>query len=197
MKVLIVDLETGNFDPAFDNFQTENCMICEIGIAGLDLDSGEIDLLVNSVCREGEMCHPSSWVFQNTSLNQKEVEKAVMLDKLRGRIQDLFDQSAPVTSWGHSFDLRLLEHGSRGFRIPLRFWDPLTTLASYIKIQNPFGVGYKWPSVGEVHACLFPDESFSESHRAGVDAIVEARLIYEATRRWPELALDWRKYIRG
>jgi hypothetical protein len=194
MNVLVVDLETGNLDPATDNFQPENCMICEVGVAGLDLDSGKVDLLVDSVCREGEMCHSGSWVFQNTSLTHGEVEKAVLLDELRGQLQGLFDLGVPVTSWGHDFDLRLLEYGSRGFRVPVRFWDPLTTLAGYLNIPNPLG-GYKWPSVEEAHQYLFPGKSYSAFHRAGVDAVVEARIIYEATRRWPELAKDWCSYL--
>ena len=194
MKVIIVDLETGNLNPAFNNFQLENCLICEIGVSRLDLDSGKVDLLVDSVCREKEMCHPSSWVFQNTSLTPGEVETAVQLDDLRDPLQGLFDLGLPVTSWGHDFDLRLLEHCSRGFRVHVRFWDPLTTLAGYLKIPNPSG-GYKWPSVEEAHQILFPGKSYSRSHRAGVDAVVEARIIYMATRRWPELGEDWGSYL--
>ncbi len=194
MNVLVVDLETGNLNPTADNFQPENCVICEVGVARLDLDSGKVDLLVESVCREKEMCHPGSWVFQNTSLTPGEIKEAVPLDDLRYPLQGLFDMGVPVTSWGHDFDLRLLEHDSRGFRVPVRFWDPLKTLSGYLKIPNSLG-GYKWPSVEEAHRFLFPRWSYSDSHRAGVDAVVEARIIYEATRRWPELLEDWRSYL--
>ena len=194
MKILVVDLETGMIDAVGDPFDPGNCVICEIGIVRLDLATGEVSEVVNKICREGPPCHGDSWIFRNSSLTLDQVSCSITLADLRNDVQFVLAGGLPVTSWGHGFDLRILE--SRGYAIPLRFWDPLRTLAPYLGMPSPYGYGWKWPSVEEAYAFFHPWKAlYTLSHRAVEDALTEASIIYDATVTWPELTSDWSSYI--
>ncbi len=41
MEIIVVDIETGVIEPTLNNYDTDNCLICEIGIVNLDLETGE------------------------------------------------------------------------------------------------------------------------------------------------------------
>jgi len=192
MEILVVDIETGVIEPTLNNYDLDNCLICEIGIVSLDLETGDIRVIYDRTCRERPDAHPSSWVFRNTSLTLDTVTGSPYFHELKPSIQDLFD-SRLVTSWNHDFDLAILE--SRGMRIPLTFWDPKTTLKHFLKLHHPSGQGHKWPSVQEAYKYFNPDKPLQQTHRAIQDAQVEAEIIHQAVEKWPILKNQWKDYI--
>ena len=192
MEIVVVDIETGVIEPTLNNYDIDNCLICEIGIVSLDLETGERRVVFNRTCQERPGAHPSSWVFGNTSLTLDEVTASPFFHDLKPTIQDLFD-AKPVTSWSHDFDLAILE--SRGLKIPIKFWDPKTTLKHFLKLNHPSGKGHKWPSVQEAHRYFNPDKPLQQTHRAAQDAQIEAQIIHQAVQKWPTLKNQWKDYI--
>ncbi len=193
MNIYVIDLETANYDPVQDNFSTENCMICEIGIVGLDTKTGRIEKVFNKTCREEQICHPDSWIFQNTTLTFNKVSGAEPISSFRDELQHILDRGIPVTSWGHDFDLSHLENTTRNFTIPMKFWDPKKVLADLLKIPGSYG--YKWPKVHEAYNFFHATQPFYEAHRALDDAKVEAEIIYQAIRKWPILEEKWASFV--
>ena len=191
MEILVIDIETGVIEPTLNNYDIDNCLICEIGIVSLDLETGERRVVFDRTCQESPGAHPSSWVFRNTSLTLAEVTASPFFHELKPTIQELFD-AKPVTSWSHDFDLAILE--SRGLNIPSIFWDPKTTLKHFLKINHPSGLGHKWPSVQEAHTYFNPDKPLQQTHRATQDAQIEAQIIHQAVQKWPELKNQWKDY---
>ena len=193
MEILVVDIETGVIEPTLNNYDLDNCQICEIGIVNLDLETGESRIIYDRTCQERPGAHPSSWVFKHTSLTLEEVTDSQHFHDLKPHIQEILDDSKPVTSWSHDFDLAILE--SRGLKIPSTFWDPKTTLKPLLEIHHPSGQGYKWPSVQEAHKYLNPDKILQQTHRAIQDAKIEATIIHQAVEKWPPLKNQWEEYI--
>ena len=194
--ILVVDIETGNFNPEVDNFRPDNCTICEIGIVNLNLDTGLIDIVFNQTCREDKLCSPLSWIFKNSSLTYDEVTKSDNLRNFHNEIQKIFN-TKPVTSWKQEFDFKLLEHPSRNFEIPQKFWDPMKVLTDYLKIPFPSGgFGYKWPKLHEALEYFNLGERRKQEHRAMDDAKNVAEIIFQAVKKWPELINKWTDYVR-
>ena len=191
MEILVVDIETGVIEPTLNNYDIDNCLICEIGIVSLELVTGERSFVFDRTCQESPGAHPSSWLFMNTSLTLDEVKDSQHFHDLKPPIQDLLD-TRPVTSWSHDFDLAILE--SRGLQIPSTFWDPKTTLKHFLEIHHPSGQGYKWPSVQEAYKYFNPDKILQQTHRAIQDAIIEAEIIHQAVLKWPILKNQWKDY---
>ncbi|MCW4051475.1 MAG: hypothetical protein NWE89_17270 [Candidatus Bathyarchaeota archaeon] len=195
MEILVVDIETAAHDPRLDDLRIlDNSVITEIGVVKLDLESGRVEQLFNEVCSENKVCSPESWIFRNSSLTHDEVSSAPHLNEFKAKLQSLFDKY-PTTSWWHEFDLKRLEHPSRGIKIPRKFWDPPFTLKSFLKIPFPDGTSIKRPKVTEAFRFFYPGQNLDHPHRAILDAEVEADIIYQATQRWPELRLDWQNYL--
>jgi DNA polymerase III epsilon subunit-like protein len=192
MEIIVVDIETGVIEPTLNNYDIDNCLICEIGIVNLNLETGESRVIYDRTCQERPGPHPSSWVFKHTSLTLDTVTASPYFHDLKPSIQDLLD-SRPVTSWNHDFDFAILE--SRGLKIPSIFWDPKTTLKHFLEIHHPSGQGFKWPSVQEAFKYFNPDKLYEQSHRAIQDAQIEANIIYQAVVKWPVLKNQWEDYI--
>jgi len=55
-------------------------------------------------------------------------------------------------------------------------------IIKYCRIPNPYGFGYKWPTLSELHQILF-DEGISKSHNAQVDVKACARCFFELKKR--------------
>ncbi len=55
-------------------------------------------------------------------------------------------------------------------------------IISFCKIPNPFGSGYKWPSLSELHKILF-DTKFDNVHNASADVDACARCFFELMKR--------------
>lgn len=184
--ILVVDIETGNLNHEVNNFEPDNCTICEIGIVNLNLDTGVVDIVFNKTCREDKLCSPSSWVFKNTSLTYEEVTKSDNLRNFQKDIQDIFN-TKPVTSWNQGFDFKVLENSLKTLEIPLKFWDPMLVLTDYLKIPHASGYGYKWPKLQEAFEYFNPGEIIEQEHRAIYDAKIAAEIIFQAVNKWPNL----------
>lgn len=194
MEILVVDIETANIDVTKDWRDVENCLICEIGIVNLNLDSGEIIPVFNQTCREDDSPDPESWVFKNTSLTCQMIAESAHFEKFKDELQEIFNRK-PVTSWDHDFDLLHLECPSRCLTIPSKFWDPMRTLTNFLKIPFDSGTGYKWPKVTEAFKHFYPNEKWQQNHRAIDDAKIEADIIYQAIESWPNLKIKWEEYV--
>ena len=194
MEILVVDIEIGNIDVTKDKWAVENCLICEIGIVNLDLDSGEIKPVFDQTCREDISPDPESWVFKNTSLTCKMVNESTHLKDFKDELQKIFN-SKPVTSWNHEFDFKHLECPSRCLTIPTKFWDPKRTLKNFLKIPFDSGTGYKWPKVTEAFKYFYPNKKWQQNHRAIDDATIEAAIIFQATEKWPILKNEMEQYV--
>ncbi|MFW9894713.1 MAG: exonuclease domain-containing protein [Candidatus Thorarchaeota archaeon] len=174
--MVVVDCETTGLDPFYD-------LIVEIGIVNLDLSTGRITVLFDSLVKEqmlGED-HRYSWIFENSDLSFDEVVNAPLLKDLIPRIQSIFNQSS-VTAYNKSFDLGFLK--SRGVDVPNELPCIMKTATNIIKI--PFLRGnkkYKWPSCQESYEYFFPATDYIEKHRAADDAIHEAMILYEIFKR--------------
>ena len=55
-------------------------------------------------------------------------------------------------------------------------------IISYCKIPKPSGMGYKWPTLNELHLQLFGTE-FMDSHNAGADVEACAKCYFELRKR--------------
>lgn len=190
MNIMVVDLETGQIDTSKSLQDLENNVICEIGIANLDLDSGSIKPVFSQICKEDIAPNPKSWVFECTSLTCKQVSESNHFNEFKEQLQDIFNDNL-VTSWGHDFDLANLEH--RGLVIARKFWDPKRTLTNFLKIPSSEWDGFKWPKVTEAYQ-YFYGKPMQQTHRAVDDAIVEAEIILKATEKWPSLKDNWKHF---
>jgi len=195
MKILVVDLETTSLDPTIDDiWNLENSIISEIGIVKLDLETGKIEPVFDSVCREDKTCSAQSWIFGNSSFTHEDVLSADHFQMFKDELQEIFDQDY-ATSWWHEYDFNRLEHPSRGIRIQYKFWDPAITLIPYLKIPFPNGTGLKRPKVDEAYRYFNPGRILDHPHRALKDAQIEAQMIFLAVQKWPELKNNWEHYI--
>lgn len=187
-RIAVIDLETTGRDPYRGT-------IVEIGIALLDITTGYISELMDTVVKERnfntlyeaeslEKC----WVFENSSLTIEQVENAPTWDEIYPYLQKILAKF-PVTSFNVAFDLGFLIH--RGLSIPMRVNDPMvaaTPLFKKISPNNPLQE-YQYPSVQECWNYFFPDETnYNESHRAYDDAVHEAKIMYALSKKiqWPQ-----------
>ncbi|MFA5364304.1 MAG: 3'-5' exonuclease [Candidatus Bathyarchaeia archaeon] len=185
MDIAVVDIETTSINPRIP-FKIENDIICEIGIVKLNINTGKITPLFNSVCQEDACGSPKSWIFHHSDLTHSEVTQAPHINDLKNEIQSIFNEYT-VTAWNQAFDFPRLEHHSRGLKITNKYWDPMIVLTNLIKIPHPSRSGYKWPSVSDAWKYFNPNKKFFHPHRAIQDATVEAQLTYQAVIKWPEL----------
>lgn len=179
-KVTVLDIETTGRKP-------HNGTIVEIGICLLDLDTGEITPIFNSVVREldFEVCHEAhkvekSWVFQNSNLTIEEVRKAPLLSEFRDELQIIFDKY-PITAYNKAFDFGFLR--DRGFKLAQHAQCPMICATSVLKIPGYYGK-YKWPSVQEAWGYFYPEDThYKELHRAYDDAVHEAKIVYALSQK--------------
>ncbi len=172
-KILVIDIETTGFLP--------NGSIVECGIVELDLESGEIKEVFNSLLREPTFTEESwgSWIFSNSDLTAQEVCDAPEASLIYPQIQYVIDQyPTGVTAYNRNFDVDFLV--SRGIRFGRLLPCPMLLLTPICKLPFPRGgSGFKFPKCEEAHRYLFPDVEYTEAHRGLSDATDEARIIYK------------------
>ena len=175
-EIAIVDIETTGFKPKDD-------LIVEIGIVGLDLETGNITNEFESIVKEngfGEKHseYPYGWIFQNSDLNYEDVLQATDLTTIMSKIQTIFDKySLGATAFNKQFDFGFLK--SRGLEIKEL---PCIMLSATPVVNLPQKSGYgaaKWPKLGEAWEYFFPNTAYKGSHRALDDARHEALITYE------------------
>jgi len=163
--VYVIDIETDHLEPDCGS-------IVEIGIVSLNLESGKIIPMFNSVVRERGYIYKQGWIFENSSLLYEEVRNAPRLNNYYNRLQRLFSK-AFFTAFNQKFDFEWLE--SRDFEFPFKWLDPMLILTPIMKLPHHYYTN-KYPSVEEAYFFLF-EEKIKEPHRALEDATIEARII--------------------
>ena len=179
-EIAIVDIET-------TGFQNQGGLIVEVGIVGLNLDTGKITDEFEAIVKEngfGEQHarHPFGWVFQNSDLKYEDVLLAENLSKRLPEIQSIFDKYVlGATAFNKQFDFGFLK--SRGLNIKEL---PCIMLTAAPVVNLPPNSGFsqaKWPKVEEAWKYLFPTVVYKEAHRALDDARHEALIAHELYKR--------------
>ena len=169
MKLLVVDIETTGFFPSD--------AIVEIGIVLVDTTTKTVELVFDNVIKHKRFNikkHANAWIFQNTTLTPEDVENAKTLEDYRVEIQTLFDKYK-MTAYNKSFDIRFLT--GAGFEMSdVKCLMKTATQYSTYKDKNG---NVKKPSVEEIYNQFFMTDGdvYFEEHRAGADALDEAKIL--------------------
>ena len=175
-SIAIVDIETSGF-------QNQGGLIVEVGIVGLDLDTGDITDEFDGIVKEngfGEnhAKYPYGWVFQNSDLAYEDVLLADDLSNRLPEIQTILDKyPLGATAFNKQFDFGFLT--SRGLMVNEL---PCIMLTAAPVVDLPPNPGFstpKWPKVEEAWKFFFPSVVYKEAHRALDDARHEALIAYE------------------
>jgi len=167
MKIAVVDIET-------TGFFNQGGLIVEIGIVELDLETGNVEPLYNSLVLDSKLSinDKDSWIFNNSDLLFSEVLMANPLDL--DILQDIFNKY-PATAYNKAFDFQFLKDKRLKIKeLPC----PMLLSTDVIKLTGRYG-NYKWPSVQEAWNYFFPNSSYVERHRGFDDAYHEAYIVYE------------------
>lgn len=179
-KILVIDIET-------TGFLKEDGAIVEVGIVSLDLNSGEVRTLFDSVCKEGHLSErhrtePMGWIFRNSTLTVDEVRNAPLLKEMGWEIQLIIDlYPLGATAYNRNFDFDFLEN--RGFVFPVKLPCPMLLSTSICRLHPKRYGSYKWPKVEEAWKHFFPGVEYVEAHRGADDAFHEAKIVYELYKR--------------
>ena len=174
-KILVTDIET-------TNFLNQGGSIVEIAIVELDLDNGNIKVLLDTLCREKMLTakhrkDPFGWIFKNSDLKIEDVRNASSFDSIKQKVQEIINTyQNGITAFNRIFDISFLQ--DRGIIFPKLQPCPMIVLTNIIQLPGKFG-SYKWPKVEEAYKFLFPNEEYIEKHRGADDAVHEAKIIYE------------------
>ncbi len=180
-KILVLDIET-------TGFLRGGGSIVEVGIVSLNLESGEIATVFDSVCREDILTTrhsipPMGWIFKNSTLTVEEVRGAPRFEDLKKEIQyHIETYHLGATAYNRAFDFDFLESRGIDFGIKLPCPMKLATPICRLPSANPRYSDYKWPKVEEAWSHFFPDEEYEELHRGADDAMHEARIVLELYR---------------
>lgn len=175
-KVAVIDIETtGTIQ--------ESDLILEIGIVELSLLTGETKILFNSLVKEpkfGEE-HRDTWIFDNSDLKFENIENAPPFENLKQKISEIFNQY-PITAYNKAFDLGFLK--ARGINVPKELPCIMLTAQNILKIPYKYDSSrYKKPNVQESWDFFFPNNEYTEKHRAVDDANHEAKILFELYKR--------------
>lgn len=173
-EILILDIET-------TGFQKQGGSIVEIGIVSLNLDTGEVKEIFDSLLREKILTgrhrkDPMGWIFNNSDLTVEAVRSAPKAEEVLPKVQEILD-SYPMgcTAYNNKFDFGFLR--DRGIKIN-SLPCPMILSTDICQIPGRYGK-YKWPSVEEAFAFFFPEEEYTEKHRGLDDAKHEAMIVYK------------------
>lgn len=174
-EIAIVDIETSGF-------QNQGGLIVEIGIVGLNLDTGKVTDEFDAVVKEPDFGErhakaPYGWIFKNSDLEYKDVLLANDLTQMLSKIQSIFDKfSLGATAFNKQFDFGFLK--SRELKIREL---PCIMLSAAPVVDLPPNPGFseaKWPKVEEAWKYFFPNIVYKEAHRALDDARHEALIVH-------------------
>ena len=165
-QLLIVDTETTSVNP-------QDANILEIALATVDLDSGQIDFVVDTlVCPEcREEVWLNSWFMSHSGLDPDLIRSAPTFSSIRREIQEHVSQ-LPTTAYNLYYDAGVLYYHQ--VNLPIRAPCLMLTCADVLK-STGYGK-YKWPKFSEAWAYFFPNDDFKEEHRADYDVLHEAEL---------------------
>ena len=155
-KVAVIDIETTGTNPFRD-------LILEIGIAELDLETGEIKILFDSLVKEpkfGEK-HRDAWIFSNSDLRFEDFEDAPRFDDNKKKVSKIISQY-PITVFKKDFDFSFLK--ARKIKIPKELPCIMLTAQNILKIPYQHDSSrYKRPNVQEAWDFFFPNSEYIEN----------------------------------
>lgn len=172
--ILIVDIET-------TGFLNQGGSIVEIGIVSLDLRTGDIELVFDSLLKEAFLSarhhhEPYGWIFKNSTLTIEEVRNARPGSIVLAEVQEVLNKHPlGATAYNKKFDFDFLRN--RGLKIK-DLPCPMHLSTNILKIPGRY-TGYKWPSAQEAYDYFFPDNDYTELHRGADDAYHEAKIVWE------------------
>lgn len=170
--ILVIDVETTGFSSTKDK-------IVEIGIAELDLITGNIEIVFDEFIKEDGLTvneFTGSWIFNNSNIKLDDIANAKNIEHHYMKIQRIIsDNRIGITAFNNSFDFRFLEE--RQFIILRKLGDPMKLSRTICRIQGKNN-GYKFPTVEEAYNYFYPGENYIETHRAADDAKHEAKIVH-------------------
>lgn len=174
-RILVIDLET-------TGFLQQGGKIIEVGIVGLNLETGAKKILFNELCHERQITRKEvedSWIVKNSTITLEAIQKSKQLIHLKPTIQAILDKyPTGATAFNNAFDFGFME--DRGFVFPKKLACPMKLSTDICKIPNRNGyAGYKWPNFEEAHKHFFGETGYIEQHRGADDAFYEADLVYK------------------
>lgn len=167
--IAIIDIETTGLD-------RENDLILEIGVVELNLISGDIKVLFDTLVREPEFGEKfrDAWIFGESDMEYDDICNVPAFNEISHELQVIINNYF-VTAFSKDFDFYFLR--KRGIEIPNELPCIMKSATDIVQIEVEWG--YKWPKVQEAWDFFFPDTDYEEAHRAANDAIHEARILYE------------------
>jgi DNA polymerase-3 subunit epsilon len=177
MEILITDIETTGF-----NHQNDG--ILEIGAVSLNLKTGEIKEVFDSLLKEDLLTgrHHKAWIFQNSDLKVEDVRNAPAAEKVLMEFQEVVDAYPyGCTAFNNKFDFGFLEN--RGITFAKKLPCPMLLSTNICGIPSPRGRGLKWPNVEEAFKFFFPEHQYTEKHRGLDDSKHEAMIVHELYKR--------------
>ncbi len=166
-EILVIDLETTSTNP-------QRADILEVALASANLDTGTIGLLIDTLicpaCPEEDWLE--CWFMVNSKLAPDLIRRAPKFATIRPGLEAHLQRLA-VTAFNSGYDLQVLhEHRVHAaHRAPCL----MLTCKDILRLPGYYG-DWKYPKFSEAWSYFFPDEPFEEKHRAGWDALHEARL---------------------
>ncbi len=174
MQVCVVDIETTGLNPRQD-------FLVEVGICRLDLATGEINPLVNSLVQEtgfAARARPNAPIFRQSNLLFRDILEAPPWPAVKPLVADACNRF-PFAAYNVSFDIGFLR--SRGIRPRRELPCIMRAAARICQIKTQTRTA-KWPTLVEAWHTFFPDEPYTQLHRAYDDCAREARLLWEMCR---------------
>jgi len=186
-KILVADIET-------TGFLWQEGSIVEIGIVELNLNTGDCEIIFESLCKEEILNSkhrksPLGWIFDNSTLTVEDVRKAPRFEDIKESVQDIISGcKLGCTAFNRSFDIDFLK--SRDIKFHLLQPCPMQLCINILKLDPTekmkkwkMNIKYKTPNAEEAYNFFFPGENYVEMHRAPDDAWHEAKVVYELYKK--------------
>ena len=179
-KILILDIET-------TGFLNKGGLIVEVGAVDLDIRTGVITKVFDSLLREGTFSprhekEPYGWIFRNSNLKYEDVLTAPPAKDVFKDLQVIIDKyELGCTAFNSKFDFDFLEN--RGIVLDKKLPCPMLLSIDICKLPGRYPGKYKWPKVEEAYSFFFPKREYVEAHRGCDDAAHEAEIVYELIER--------------
>lgn len=177
-EILILDIET-------TGFMNQKGSIIEIGIVSLDLETGVIKEIFNSLLKEDILSarhrtEPMGWIFRNSDLKIEDLRNAPKAFDVLSEVQEILNNyPLGCTAFNNKFDFDFLR--DRGLQIK-GLPCPMILSTDICKLPGRYGK-YKWPNVEEAFKYFFPEIEYKEKHRGLDDAKHEAMIVFELYKK--------------
>ena len=172
--ILLIDIETTGLEP-------KSGKIVEVGIVTLNLETGEINTIMDVVCHETGITKQEveeSWIVKNGYITLEEVRHSQNFSNLKPVIQKIIDcYPTGATAFNREFDFRFLK--DRGITFQKELPCPMLLSTDICKLPGKYENKHKWPKAQEAYDHFFPESEYKEKHRGADDAFHEAQIVHE------------------